>query len=56
LPFANQLLESIQSKKQALAAGNAPGAVASTDPLAIEAAKANPDVVSKFTSDLGRVA
>jgi hypothetical protein len=45
LPFANQLLESLKAKQAALSQGNVPGAVQPTDPLAIQAAKANPAVM-----------
>ncbi len=47
LPFADQLLESIEAKEQAASKGQV-DPVGSNDPLAIAAAKGNPDVVSKL--------
>jgi len=47
MPFADQLLESIRSKKQSAEQGQAP-AVNPGDPLAVEASKANPDVMSRL--------
>jgi hypothetical protein len=55
LPFADRLLESVRSKQAAAAQGQIPG-VEGNDPLAIEAAKGNPNVVNKFSGDLGKVA
>jgi hypothetical protein len=54
LPFADNLLASIRSKRQAISQGTMPG-VGADDPLAIQAAKGNPDVVNKFSADLGKV-
>lgn len=55
LPFADNLLASIKAKRQAAAQGTIP-TVGANDPLAIQAAKGNPDVVNKFSADLSKVA
>lgn len=55
MPFADNLLESIRAKRQATEQGNIPQ-VGAGDPLAIQAAKGNPDVVNKFSADLGKMA
>jgi hypothetical protein len=47
LPFADNLLESIRAKRQAAQQGQV-APVGADDPLAIQAAKGNPDIVSKF--------
>jgi hypothetical protein len=55
LPFADTLLESLRAKRQQAQEG-AVSPVSGNDPLAIQAAKANPTVVNKLSSDLGNAA
>jgi len=47
LPFADNLLESIRSKQQTASEGQVPG-VEGDDPLAIQAAKANPAAMARL--------